>query len=207
MVELLVVVALVVILAAILLPVASKMIERGQVSKSISNVREFAMVHLMYANEHGGQLPAQWDTQIPPDDRDDWHRSQQFRPYLDGQDLWEHPVTRDPLMENPDRSHGHVSGWMMTNASLQGNDQTRSSPPRKMASIPEPSKTILLAPRRWHTKLSWENEETFKKGFRRYQDSKSTFAFMDGHAELLSFEETYDPGASVNLWWPDDANE
>lgn len=59
LIELLTVIAIIGILAAILIPVVGKVRESARLSNCVSNMRQWGMANLLYADDHNGLIP--WD--------------------------------------------------------------------------------------------------------------------------------------------------
>jgi len=65
LIELLVVLAVIAILAALIIPAVRGGIIKAKRAEAVSNIRELGMAHLAYANEHGGKLPPLSDEATP----------------------------------------------------------------------------------------------------------------------------------------------
>lgn len=176
--------------------------KRAKVSGSLANVRALAQGVHLYANDNGGRFP-KWSTS---GGSEGWFLT--LRPYVEGEGVsaWVHPAFADPLDERPPPSSttNHQIGWKLSVITTQGHASApggaaRSAEPRLLTEIKDPANTILFAPNMWHTRESWQNADQIQSLFDRL-NGKATYAFIDGHAELLALEETYDPAQGIDRW-------
>lgn len=122
--EILIVVAIVAVLAALLLPTLSQMPQRARVAQSLSNLRQIGAAFQMYSGDNDGFIPAvssgQNKTSDDWIDNDPWW-SQCLTRYVGGKDFprrWEIPETpfTDPVyraMVGKEDSPGWRGGYSM----------------------------------------------------------------------------------------------
>ena len=131
LVELLVVIAVIGILAALLLPVLSKGKERAQRMRCASNLRQIAMASFMFADDHEDFFPAQEGDglQIAAIGGNGKNFYDLLMPYLHNPDIWLCPATKP----TPGRHMSyHMNGLIITS-----NGFPRSA-------ISRPSDTLLI---------------------------------------------------------------
>jgi len=203
LVELLAVIGILALLAAILLPTISSMQKRARSAESLANVKSLAAAVAINAAENNNRFP-KWGTATGSSA---WML--ELRPALGGasnQSVWRMPVFKDPLDNRPSPvgPGGHAIGWDLSLITTQRHDTApsataRRSDPRPLAAIERPGSTILFGPFMWHTGEGWQDTADIQNRFERL-GNKAAFAFVDGHAEFLSREDTYNPAENVNLW-------
>ena len=76
LIEMLVVIGVIMILAAILMPALSRAKESGRVARCASNLRQLHLAAMNYANDSGGTLPVAVSRWIPNSDGTSWTLSQ-----------------------------------------------------------------------------------------------------------------------------------
>lgn len=108
LVELLVVVAIIVILAALALAVVPRMMKRGRLAKSVNNMRQIGNMTATYAADNGNRLPAM--RTVVPNPKGGtmdlhWHQAILAQLYPDNmdqimsdRDWW---IRTDPIVKNP----------------------------------------------------------------------------------------------------------
>lgn len=149
LIELLTVIAVIGILAAILIPAVGKVRERAHAAGCVSNLRQLAVAATMYASAHRGNFPAlngETDTtpQVP------WF--EQLRPYIDDEDSRQsieviNCPSSDHYMEvDGVRKTTHAYGWhhKLIPDTRTKSDGTKPNPYKAMK-IQRPSETILVA--------------------------------------------------------------
>jgi prepilin-type N-terminal cleavage/methylation domain-containing protein len=142
MVELLVVVAIIGVLAAIMVPVARNFIQNGRSAKDVNNLRAIGTGFMLYAQEHHMKLPP-----IRPYNTNSWkgpYYSELVSPYL-GQPSPCKNINGMVQTYGPWRCPGgwaphNISDYAVNNFVLS--DQGKKMP---LSRIPKPSSTILLA--------------------------------------------------------------
>src|SRR5437773_3172413 len=89
LIELLVVITIVAILAAVLLPALGKAKEQGRASVCRNNMRQLALAMTLYADENTDYLP--WPGDVDRNWQPDWIFGGQTETYPDNQDRWNAP--------------------------------------------------------------------------------------------------------------------
>lgn len=145
LVELLTVIAIIGILAAILVPVVGKVRDSARATKSLSNLKSIGQGLLLHASENRGQLPTlhngswgrQWTTQIEPYLVKS-HRQNESS--INGANVSVSPIFFDPLLGNGE--HGTISDYGANRAVFPTGDPdvTKGLP---LTRIPNPARTVL----------------------------------------------------------------
>lgn len=166
--ELMAVALIVIVLAAICVPIIKGSKQAALRTGSLSNVRQLGAAVMLYAGDHDDTLPALWvqvgainggDTPYMPPDA-------QLRPYTAATQIWRAPADHGsrldpaalPFWDGHDRSAGHprsyaIAGNLYT-ASANGPDantgigmQTAAwtYAPRQTSQFEDPSRTVLWA--------------------------------------------------------------
>lgn len=175
LIELLVVILIVAILAALSFPIISNALESARLTKSISNVRQIHMGFMLYVQDNDGVFPSGNHTQ-----KDWWMAPNSGVPeYLyPGRDLtWKKQGTvfESPNAE-PDGTFGGRTISYASNGILAG-----TLPSRKFGFLPYPAQTLLLAD------ASNSHDLWGKLNYRN--NGKSVCLFLSGLALPLSPEE------------------
>lgn len=200
MVELLAVVSIIGILAAIIIPVTTKVRENARKSQCSSNIRQIATSMLLYAAENKNHFPAVREKQ----------NNKQY--------IWSYNLTRSNLLP------ARFTGWYCPTHALNdpaveartkewwATEYARSyaacSPlfvengraQRNLLSIPQPSSTFMLT--EWHNSNAALNNytcaatardllsnPTLKFSSSKHADGGRNYAFVDGHVAYLSLAE------------------
>lgn len=177
LVELLVILAVLGILAAILFPVVSSAVASSRSSRCMSNLRQLGSGVQLYANDHNGLFPANGGSKESPQL---W--GQRIAPYVgidflgpvnQGKlppDPFSCPEEHDMTMTGSHRSH------YSKNIELNGSP----SGTVKVTQIPYPEKTFLLA-----DSLGRDMSYLYEKSFAPRHDGKANVIFVDMHVESL----------------------
>ncbi|MCX6970222.1 MAG: prepilin-type N-terminal cleavage/methylation domain-containing protein [Verrucomicrobia bacterium] len=176
--EVLIVVAIVAILAAILVPVAGKMSEAGRATKCMSNLRQLHSVLMLYANDNNQMLPSP-DVNASPDSQSATHWFRRLDPYIPQQD-------RMKILTCPSAKGFQAGGWATAYGMnyYLGKDQDWQT-----LSVEQKSQVILLADAiinpAWHSAASaiFEDGGPFTKTVDLRHRGKANFLFLDGHVE------------------------
>lgn len=202
LIELLTVIAIIGILAAILIPVVGKVRKSAQNSVCQSNLRQWHTAALLFAGDSNGRLPKGYYANAPEGRDEYW--SGRLAEYMDYEgEMWgrQSPqvhgtVAECPADENPSTyiSYGasvHEGQAMSTD--WTGSDEFVGSNP--IESI-QPS-TILFgdASSSWH--IGWRGSNTSYR-----HDNRANFVLMGGSIYVASGADPADP--SLELWMRDE---
>jgi prepilin-type processing-associated H-X9-DG protein/prepilin-type N-terminal cleavage/methylation domain-containing protein len=176
--ELLIVVAIVAILAAILMPVGRRMIEQGNQAKCMSNLRQLYGVLMFYAAENNQMLPSP-DVNEDPDSQSAAHWFRRLDRYIAQQE-------RIKILTCPSAKTFKPGDWSTAygmNYYLGKNQDWRT------LSIDQKSRVVLLADAvinpAWHSAGSaiFEDGGPFNKTVDLRHGGRANFLFLDGHVE------------------------
>ena len=179
--ELLIVVAIIAVLAAISMPVGRRMIEAGNEAKCMSNLRQLHAVLMLYANENNQMLPSP-DT---PNSPSGIHWFRRLDPYI-AHDPYIAQQDRIKLCTCPSAKTFKPDDW----ATAYGmNYYLGEDKDWRTLSIDQKSRVILLADAvinpAWHSAGSaiFEDGGPFNKTVDQRHSGRANFLFLDGHVE------------------------
>ncbi len=220
LVELLVVVTIIIILAAIAFTVGPKMMRRGDAAKSMENLRQIGPLMMTYAADNNFRLPA-----MRPMIKDEngryvsdlhWHQALALLaiPDLDadklGDDKWweaTEPVLRNPMYSKkmlPQKlanwHQGYAMNRMIPNnlgytGSWDEGDKGPNSHGTSLSEVTQQTRTPLVAPNvdNWHY-VGSDLGRKINEGF--LIEGKLPILFVDGHVESMTpaqyIEKEYD---------------
>ena len=199
LVELLVVIAIIAILAGLLLPALSSSRDRARLALCLGNIREVALMHLLYVDASGGYFCPAWDASF-----DSWESSANHRgPGILSrvvQDssaakgrVFECPAAKSALYLNPAWTARYAGYGMNYQLSFSG---PSASPPNyrfcRIQTVKTPSRLVLLSDaacfltgtdgRPAPTAFLY-NPSSGRGGYADFRHSKACAAsFVDGHA-------------------------
>jgi prepilin-type N-terminal cleavage/methylation domain-containing protein/prepilin-type processing-associated H-X9-DG protein len=209
LIELLTVIAIVAVLAAILIPAVGKVREKAKEAECVSNMRQLALGLVQYAAAKQ-TLPTAFESDAPA-----------------GQGMWPYRLVDAGLLPDTYGSVGslveyekvfHCPNDIPLDGSAQAHNSysmnnTLSSDSgtwgdfNRPINVSDPAQMILLA-----EVHGCRDGKLYRKVFRSDWPSgyaafdrhggRSVYAFMDGHVEVLAFEETYDETNGIDLWTP-----
>ncbi len=208
LIELLVVITIAGILAALLVPVASKALETGRSSKCTSNLRQLGAAMIAYAGDNDGLI-------LPPANANYsgsagfW--SVQLAPYVGFQSYYIDRTfsTNRPLgvFACPSSKRLTTSGSRSDygeNNTLAGN----TAGPAKLASVPCPSKVLFLGDSVGRGLGSSVSTGIWGIDARHGGNQRANFVFLDGHVESLAIATLPHTEADYKkLPWAGDARE
>lgn len=216
LVELLVVVAVVTVLAALLMPAVVGAKEAALRTTCLSNLRQISLAWLLYASDHDDRaclsysysddfrVERGWDFEID-------HLTGEARPGLLG------PYTRERRLHGCPSFRGQGWGRPYTgyayNATYVGGDVFAGFPEASLASISDPSRTAVFAdagfgqPVRGHNYLRAPSDPLFRAGTVHFRHrSRAHVAWADGHVRAWSERHLVERAApEVGALSPDDS--
>lgn len=203
LIELLTVIAIIGILAAILIPVAGKVRESGFKAADINNLRQLGQAVLLFAADHDDHLPTQptgggwWPSVIYP--------------YVESTEIFYRPGADYNLQWDQDLRDGYYTSeatvtpggeqirwwyWIngpgawqpfTNNVNLGYKDYPNNTHGRPMSTIEEPGRTIFLA-----NGYVWNFVGTShgaNERFYRWSNGKTHFLWLDGHVDARGPDE------------------
>ncbi|SPE50119.1 putative Prepilin-type N-terminal cleavage/methylation domain [Verrucomicrobia bacterium] len=202
LIELLTVIAVIAILAALLLPVLAGAKEKGRQTSCINSVRQQSLAVLMYADDHGGVLPptASYDAE---GDEVDWPAM--LDPYLNY-------VAKIHLC--PSDRNSRKNSYGLNELAFVDLTDPNPGPPTRLASFRAPSVIVMQGdlgteddfktPRPDTLKLtapgSALNDEEDARPSTRHT-MRCDLGFMDGHSEHLRLNLFYLNQNPTNRWF------
>jgi prepilin-type N-terminal cleavage/methylation domain-containing protein/prepilin-type processing-associated H-X9-DG protein len=204
LIELLTVIAVIAILAAILIPAVSKVRDRAQATKAVSNIRQIGAAALLYANEHQGKVPGLGNDTTT----NGMGVAGALFPYLESRTINGFPtwpeLTRTYLaMSDPRVPEGILNGgwnWMGFNGLFAdypvapSGGQKPNKDERRLLNFERPNRVIYAASGNGNLKVTHASNpaqlpipEVPREGFYFCHDGAAPVVFLDGHAEMLAF--------------------
>jgi prepilin-type N-terminal cleavage/methylation domain-containing protein/prepilin-type processing-associated H-X9-DG protein len=186
--ELLVVVAVIALLAAILVPVLTRARERTQLAVCTDNLGKIAKGVLQCAQKNNQTLP-QMENKAPGGWW--WYKDQVksfIAPQAEANKVFACPSDRGyGTIEEPaipfcaDAKHNFTS-YIFNGVNLPG---TPNIGGRTLDSINQPARTLLVMEWTAHAPLSWHDSHTGRANAPFYCDAQSVVAFVDGHVKFI----------------------
>ena len=204
LVELLVVLAVIALLAALLLPALSKAKESARATQCLNQMRQLGMAVRLYADENGDTFPRSEHSAFANGELP-WERS--IAPLLGSSTTaWTNLLTG--LYHCP--SDKRTTPWsygLNVYYELGPDDDYTGKPQtwRRLTQVPHPSATLLsaennssadhLMPEFWYSQAdAVDLASTRHKG-------RANYTFADGHASLLLLNSVFNP-PQLDLWNP-----
>ncbi len=202
LVELLVVITIIAVLAAVSFSLATKMKKKGEAAKFVQNMRQIGAMMGVYSADNSLKIPALKAASTPAGTVDEviWHEALMFLAYPDVDRTkikwdvawWEanKPFMRNPVMTATSKPksfqpwyNGYAYNYQIT-ARLGGYNESISPP---LASFSDPSRTPLVVP-------FWNNRygpaDVSGKDMKSFlMENKMSVLFVDGHVETMSTSE------------------
>ncbi|HYG24395.1 MAG TPA: DUF1559 domain-containing protein [Verrucomicrobiae bacterium] len=205
LVELLVVIAVIAILAALLLPGMSQAKESARAIQCLNQTRQIGLAARLYADENRDELPRSQHSafahgEIP------WERSiapllgstaNQWKNLLSG--IYHCPSDR---RSQPWSYGANVYFELGADDDYIGKPQTW----RRTTQVPRASATILFAESNSSADHVmphfWQTAADATEIARERHRGRANYAFVDGHARATEFKTTYEPSNKTDLWNP-----
>jgi type II secretory pathway pseudopilin PulG len=189
--DLLVVLAVITLLAAIVLPSVAALRSKSRLATCQSNLAQVTRAILMYAEDHAKTLPLLKDSK-PPGAW--WWYKEQVKGYAG---LTGPSSARDKVFACPnDRGYGEgdrsppfwrsakfdFTSYVYNGVDLPGIPNVAG---RELSTLIAPEKTLLVMEWTAHAPLSWHRSKTGKANEPFYNDAESVVGFVDGQVKLV----------------------
>lgn len=212
LIELLTVIAIIGILAAILIPTVGAVREKAKSAKCVSNLRQWGTAVISYANDSRGNYAIQERYKTNEGTEGNWYWYQFLRPMVYGKYLGavENGMGMCPSQETkPGASSIDSAGYMLARPSLDIGTAPLNTMTIPLFKIRNPSKFVLMTERAYKADLSPVTGSTFEspqlsnapesarenaKGFTRHSGKLNTL-WADGHVSKTSYV-----GDGANSW-------
>ncbi len=190
--DLLVILAVGALLAAVLVPLATHARSKSRLAQCIANLQQVSRACLLYAEDHKGSLPT-LDSSPPPGAW--WYYKEQVKGYagLTGPSSANDRIFACPADRGYDegiekvtpfwqsRKHDYTS-YNFNGVNLPGVPNIAG---RTVSSIREPARTLLVMEWTAHAPLSWHRSQTGRQNQPFYNNAESVVGFVDGHVEFI----------------------
>jgi prepilin-type N-terminal cleavage/methylation domain-containing protein/prepilin-type processing-associated H-X9-DG protein len=221
LIEILVVIAIIALLAAILFPVFARVREKARASACMSNLKQIGLGFAQYAQDYDERLPPSfpaWGTWTPS-----WRTA--IYPYIKNSQVYKCPSFRHKYVTVTDEvipgstakfAAGYVANAHQSWYTTGGNAPMRFGVGWLLADIPLPAQTIELGEGMGYSYFYFDNSSTDAAAALGFANSaqpqnmymwaghfgRSNYLFVDGHAKALRPLQT---GTPVNLWPKEEA--
>jgi prepilin-type N-terminal cleavage/methylation domain-containing protein/prepilin-type processing-associated H-X9-DG protein len=209
LIELLVVIAIIAILAALLLPTLGRAKDSAKSILCLNQMRQISLATRLYAEENNDEFPrsqhsAFANRQLP------WERAIAPQLGVTGGSPPRGPIfCLGSITARKIEQPAHLSYGFNYFFEVGAEDDYPGKPQtwRKLASIPKPTSTInyaeiSIAADHVMPALGWlSGADAANEIASTRHKQKSNYAFVDGHAELLRLNQTYQP-PQLDLWNP-----
>lgn len=203
LIELLTVIAVVSILAAILIPTIGNVRRKAQSTKALSNIRQVGAAALLYANEHQGKIPGLGND----DTTNGMGVVGALFPYLgsrtkEGFPKWSE-LTQTYLAISDPRMPEELlrDGWkwlgfngLFADYPATSGGQRPDKDEKRLLNFEKPSQVIYVASGNGNLKVAQAGNpaqlpvpKSPRQGFYFCHDGAVPVAFLDGHVEMLTF--------------------
>jgi len=187
--ELLVVVAIIAILAAILFPVLAQAREKARQTICLSNMQQLARAQSMYLQDWDEHLPQWWEYGPPRPEPYDWFTfwTEYFQPYLHNSGVFHCPsFTWGP--EGPDLGEKladySLFTWGPSGEGMPDDPYWRwAGPPLTLAQVNRPSETFNL--------MDGSTTTLMTRGLIVRHSEGMNAGFLDGHSKWMTRDQVY----------------
>lgn len=215
LVELLAVIAIIAVAAALSVPSFSAVRKRLDATKCLSRMRELGSGIRLRALDFSGEFPRSFHSAGAHGEA---HWPVSIAPYLGisaetGTAEWESAFDRFFRCPADKNTAPEIFSYAMNvfyELDPDGDDYVGSPQRwRTIASVPRPSRCILLGEPRpiafgdHFMCHQWSKQTAARNALDPLRHGKSSnYLFVDGHADSLPLEQTFDPNQNINLWNP-----
>ena len=206
LIELLVVIAIIAILASLLLPALSRARDSARGAQCLSQMRQLGLAVGLYADDNEDEFPRSQHSAFAHSQLT-WARA--LAPQLAHNATTWTNLLRGVYHCPSDRRTDPWSYGQNVYFELNPDSDDYAGAPRtwrRRGSVPHPVSTIL------HAETSgsvdhimpqfWMSPGDATDVDQRRHTGRSTYNFVDGHAEVREFSSTYDPSRQLDLWNP-----
>ncbi len=196
LIEMVVVISIILILAAMLLPVFERAVKSAEAVSCLANVRHLALASQLYTDDYDGRLPPAL-IEIPNSTQKNcWDLL--LLPYIGSQQIYLCPADENPTAGPAyTNSVTHSYGINLDVAMIGGYPGASL----RSTQIPQPCETILFfdlaQPHSYGWRASWGNLPQYVAA---RHNQASNFAFCAGNAKRIKPSATLTN--TVNLWEP-----
>jgi len=218
LIELLTVIAIIGILAAIIIPTVGRVRDSAARTDCASNQRQIGQALLLYAQDNRQNLPRVTSAWPPSDQKDTWcysiwtylgYNADSFdattngftsNATTQGTNLFHCSKTRNSPTYGPGVPN-NGTGWTsygLNDGPLYGSGLANRVNPVALTRVQTPSKTAMVLESRFY----WANDYAYKTQFGLIpHGERSNVVFYDGHVELLAWDEIQARGGEERLFW------
>ena len=186
--DLLAVLAVLCLTAAILLPILRRGRTQASLAQCTANLQQIGRAVLAYAEEQKGRMPA---LENAPSPGAWWYYKDQVKSFAGagaGERLFVCPADRGynegtgrPVPFGTSARHNRTS-YVFNGVNLPGIPNIAGA---TLASIKDPARTLMVMEWTAHAPLSWHRSKTREANSPFYNDAESVVVFADGHAKLI----------------------
>lgn len=183
LVELLTVVAIIGILAAILIPAVGRIKERARTMQCLSNLRQIGIACLSYTSEHKGLLPVWGNSPLTPANEKGANWQQKITPYIGLDQVSTRSRFRCPTANEPasDNQTSYNSSFFLDKAPLNGRIPNVTTPIVMVADAPVGNYDGI-----WPWNYSGYSQAQRLQMFRHDNNTRQNAVFTDGSARSMT---------------------
>lgn len=186
LIELLTVIAIIGILAAILIPTVGLVRAKARTTQCVSNLRQIGMACLMYADDHKGLLPVHGSSTLTPASERNWNWNRKITNYMNmdaasARSRFNCPTAKEPA--NTNETTYNVS-WFLDKAPLKGRVANLTSSIVMVADGPVGNYDGI-----WPWNYSGYSQAQRLQMFRHNGNTRQNAVFTDGSVRTLSGRE------------------
>ncbi len=205
--ELLIVVAIIGVLAALVSPAVVRALEFAHTVDCANNMRNIGLAVRFYADTHDGRFPRSSCPSVG-EARESWWLNA-LQPYAGTTLLYRCPSDPAPEAAFLDWDNLPDDDWLRYRWSSYCTNSRMDKAACYLTQVPRPSQAVYIceaAPSvrgsdHVHPELWLAAQDARNAVDHERHDGASNYLFVDGHVKTLRLDETWEPG-EVNLWNP-----